>query len=130
MPGYGDQSREEAVRRSGGCSRDPQVSVLPEGFCPVRLQAPLCSPGLPPAQRCTESSIYSAPFMCQPCGSSSIVIVHPQTKSDVKTTAPILLLVKQKLREAHTASKRQTGGQTMIWLISRLYLGKDCWGRG
>lgn len=34
-----------------GLFQDAQVSVLLEGLCPVRIQAPLCSPGLPPAQK-------------------------------------------------------------------------------
>lgn len=67
--------------------------------------------------------------MCQACGCSSIIIVHPHTKSDIKTTVSILLLVKQKLREACPASKRQTRGQTDLADITPVF-GEGVLGKG
>lgn len=91
MPGYGDQSQEEAARRSGAVPRCPGLGASGRVLS-CEDSGPSLQPGPPTGTEVGESSIYSAPFMCQACGSSSIVIVHPHTKWDVETTVSILLL--------------------------------------
>lgn len=118
MPGYGDQSREEAVRCSGGYSRDPQVSVLPEGFCPVRLQAPLCSPGLPPAQRWPGKQH----LLCTLHVLTLWLLIHCHSPSSHQ--------VGRKDPCVHFAAGETAAQSGPYSQQSRLYLGKECWGRG